>query len=215
MRPDHLRYVVIEGPIGVGKTSLAQRLAERLGTELLLEQAEQNPFLERFYRDPRSAALPAQLFFLFQRVSQVETLRQSDLFDQVRVADFLLDKDRLFAELTLDQAEFRLYEQIYERMAVDAPDPDLVVYLQAPVDVLLSRIARRGIPFEQGIDHRYLSQLSDAYTQFFHGWSRSPLLIVNAADIDWISRESDFETLYRQICSTTSGRHYFNPGMVR
>lgn len=215
MRPEHLHYLVIEGPIGVGKTSLARRLAERLGTELVLEQAEQNPFLERFYRDPRGAALPTQLFFLFQRVSQVETLRQADLFEEVRVTDFLLDKDRLFAELTLDEAEFQLYEQIHARMAVDAPDPDLVVYLQAPVDVLMHRIARRGLSYEQDIDKGYVARLTEAYTRFFYAWTRSPLLIVNAADIDPVNRDNDFELLFEQICRTTSGRHYFNPGMVR
>lgn len=215
MRPDHLRYIVIEGPIGVGKSSLAGRLAAHMGSELLREDAEQNPFLERFYRDPRGGALPAQLYFLFQRVGQVEVLREADLFGTTYVADFLLDKDRLFAQLTLDRAEFGLYEQIYARMAVDAPEPDLVVYLQAPVSVLLSRIAARGIPFEQDIDTRYLSQVSDAYTRFFYGWTRSPLLIVNAGDIDPVNRDDDFELLYRQICTKTSGRHYFNPGMVR
>ena len=146
-----LQFITIEGPIGVGKTSLAKRLAESLGYELLLEQADENPFLERFYNDPVGAALPTQLFFLFQRVRQIQDLRQSDLFSPVRVTDFLLEKDRLFAELTLGPDEFRLYEQVYEQVAVDAPTPDLVVYLHAPVDVQAERISRRGLVYEQTI----------------------------------------------------------------
>src|ERR1700741_3035753 len=139
------RFVVVEGPIGVGKTSLARRLARSFGSELILEQADENPFLERFYKNPRSAALQTQLFFLFQRTRQLEDMRQHDLFDTVRIADYLLDKDRLFAQLTLDDEELSLYEQIYNRLAIDAPTPNLVIYLQAPVDVLLERVARRGI----------------------------------------------------------------------
>src|ERR1043165_4840671 len=149
------RLIVVEGPIGVGKTSLARRLARTYGSELILEQADENPFLERFYRNPRSAALQTQLFFLFQRTRQLEDIRQHDLFETVRVADYLLDKDRLFAQLTLDEEELALYEQIYARLAVDAPAPDLVIYLQAPIDVLLERIERRGIRYEQQIERQY------------------------------------------------------------
>ena len=151
--PPH-RFIVVEGPIGVGKTSLARRLARSFGSELILEQADENPFLERFYRNPRAAALQTQLFFLFQRTRQLEDIRQHDLFETVRVADYLLDKDRLFAQLTLDEEELALYEQVYSRLAVDAPAPDLVIYLQAPVDVLLERIERRGIRYEQQIEAR-------------------------------------------------------------
>src|SRR6187402_3366059 len=143
------RYIVVEGPIGVGKTSLARRLARSFGSELVLEQDDENPFLERFYRNPRAAAFQTQLYFLFQRARQLQDLRQADLFETVRVADYLLDKDRLFARLTL-------YEQVYARLAIDAPVPDLVIYLQAPVDVLQSRIARRGVPYEQQMERRYL-----------------------------------------------------------
>ncbi len=139
------RYIVVEGPIGVGKTSLARRLAETLEAELVLEQDAQNPFLERFYRNQKSGALPAQLFFLFQRAQQLGTLKQQDLFAPRRVADYLFEKDRLFAGLTLDAAEMALYEQVASRLAVDPPKPDLVVYLQAPVETLLQRIAKRGI----------------------------------------------------------------------
>ncbi|HEY6643429.1 deoxynucleoside kinase [Povalibacter sp.] len=205
------RFVVVEGPIGVGKTSLARRLAHSFGSELILEQAEENPFLERFYRNPRAGALPAQLFFLFQRTRQLEDIRQHDLFETVRVADYLLDKDRLFARLTLDDEEFALYEQIYERLAVDAPVPDLVIYLQAPIDVLLERIARRGIRYEQQIEREYLERLQEAYARFFHAYDASPLLIVNAAQADFVSNDRDYEQLFEQVRRVRKGRHYYNP----
>src|SRR5262245_15002963 len=177
------RYIVVDGPIGVGKTTLARRLAESLQAELVLEQAEQNPFLERFYRDPVNAALPAQLFFLLERARSAQSLRQSDLFKPVRVVDFMLAKDRLFAELTLDGHELRLYDRIYAGLALDAPAPDLVIYLQAPVDVLLDRIVRRGIAYEQSIGRPYLTRVVDAYARYFHYYDEGPLLIVNAAAV--------------------------------
>ncbi|MDE2305308.1 MAG: deoxynucleoside kinase [Gammaproteobacteria bacterium] len=206
------RLIVVEGPIGVGKTSLARRLAETMGAQLLLEQADQNPFLERFYRNPRAAAFQAQLFFLFQRARQLEEVRQADLFDAVRVADYLLDKDRLFARVTLDDAELSLYERVYERVVVDAPKPDLVVYLQAPVDVLFDRIAKRGIRYEQYIERDYLERLTESYARFFHDYDAAPLLIVNASSIDPIGSDADFRRLYEQIVKTRRGRHFFNPG---
>lgn len=205
------RYVVVEGPIGVGKTSLARRLARSFGSELILEQADENPFLERFYRNPKSAALQTQLFFLFQRTRQLEDMRQHDLFDTVRVADYLIDKDRLFAQLTLDEEEYALYDQIYERLATDTPLPDLVIYLQAPVDVLLERVARRGIRYEQEIEREYLEKLQEAYARFFHAYDSSPLLIVNAAQADFVSNDQDYNQLFEQIKRTRRGRHYFNP----
>ncbi len=205
------RYVVIEGPIGVGKTSLAQRLAGQYGAELVLERAEENPFLERFYRSPRTGAFPAQLFFLFQRARQMQQLRQSDLFAPLRIADFLLEKDRLFARLTLDDEEYALYEQVYERLAIDAPVPDLVVYLQAPADVLQERIARRGIRYEQGMEREYLERLVDAYTRFFHLYDAGPLLIVNAAEVDFVGNDAHFGQLEAEISRPRRGRHYFNP----
>lgn len=211
MSQDHPRYIVVEGPIGVGKTSLARRLADSFETELLLEEAEENPFLERFYRDPRSGALAAQLFFLFQRVRQMQAMRQADLFQPVRVADFLMEKDRLFAEITLDADELKLYEQVYYHLAVDAPVPDLVIYLQAPEDVLLKRIARRGIRYERKIDTDYLRRLSEAYARMFLDYEASPVLIVNATHIDLIDNEKDYQALLEQIRVTRRGRQYFNP----
>ncbi|HUO96482.1 MAG TPA: deoxynucleoside kinase [Steroidobacteraceae bacterium] len=205
------RYVVIEGPIGVGKTSLARRLAAQHGAELVLERAEENPFLERFYRSPRTGAFPAQLYFLFQRARQMQMLRQSDLFAPVRVADFLLEKDRLFARVTLDDEEYALYEQVYERLAIDAPVPDLVVYLQAPADVLQERVARRGIRYEQGMEREYLERLVDAYTRFFHLYDAGPLLIVNAAEVDFVGNEAHFAQLEAEVNRPRRGRHYFNP----
>lgn len=204
-------FIVIEGPIGVGKTTLARRLAETLGTELLLEMAEDNPFLERFYQSPHSAALQTQLFFLFQRAQQMQALRQADLFRPVRVADFLMEKDRLFARLTLDDDEYRLYEQVYAHLTIDAPKPDLVIYLQAPPEVLRARIAHRARASERNIEPAYLARLGEAYMQFFHHYDDAPLLIVNAAGLDFAHNEADYQQLLGQIRQIRSGRHYFNP----
>lgn len=205
------KYIVVEGPIGVGKTSLARRLAQSLGSQLLLEDAENNPFLQRFYENRRLGALPVQLFFLLQRAQQMQQLRQADLFNPVRVADFMMEKDRLFARLTLDQAEYDLYQQLHEKLDIQAPVPDLVIYLQAPVDVLRRRIAHRGIAHEQQIESAYLAQLVDLYARFFHDYAASPLLIVNATEIDPIGKDEDYQQLLAQIRNVRSGRHYFNP----
>jgi deoxyadenosine/deoxycytidine kinase len=205
------RYIVIEGPIGVGKTSFARRLADSLEGDLLLEEDEANPFLERFYRDPRGAALPTQLFFLFQRVRQVERLHQPDIFNTTRVADFMYEKDRLFAEINLDRHELSLYERVCESLEFEPPLPDLVVYLQAPVDTLLFRIARRGLDYEQRINRRYLERLTEGYARFFHDYDSAPLLIVNAATIDPVHNEDHFGMLRDEICRVRSGRHFFNP----
>ena len=205
------RYIVVEGPIGVGKTSLARRLAKSFGSELVLEQGEENPFLERFYRNPRAAAFQTQLYFLFQRSRQIQELRQADLFERVRVADYLLDKDRLFARLTLDDEEFALYEQVYSRLAIDAPKPDLVVYLQAPVDVLLERISRRGIHYEQVIERRYLERLVESYSRFFLEYDVAPVLMVNASEIDLVGSSADYASLLREVVRARKGRHYLNP----
>ncbi len=205
------RYIVVEGPIGVGKTSLARRLAASLGAETVFEQADENPFLERFYRNPKAGALPAQLYFLFQRAQQLAALRQDDLFAPLRVADYLLAKDRLFAQLTLDADEFGLYEQIHAKLAIDAPQPDLVVYLQAPVTVLMERIARRGIGYEGRISADYLERLNGAYAQFFLDYDAGPLLIVNAASIDPLNNDADYQELLGAISRMRSGRLYYNP----
>ena len=205
------RFIVLEGPIGVGKTSLATRLAATMKGELLLERADENPFLERFYRNPRAGALPAQLYFLFQRAQQLAALKQQDMFAPLRIADYLIDKDRLFARVTLDDEEYRLYEQVYAKLALDAPKPDLVIYLQAPVDVLLARIARRGIQYEQFIDRGYLERLNDAYARYFHEYDDTALLIVNAADIDPAGNDEDFEELLAAIRRMGRGRLYYNP----
>ncbi len=205
------RFIVVEGPIGVGKTSLAKRLAESLSADLVLEEVYENPFLERFYEDGRSAALPAQMFFLFARARQVESLRQSDLFANVRIADYLFSKDRLFAELVLDPDEFHLYQQVVDKLDVEPPVPDLVIYLQAGVDTLLERIARRGIAAERAIDRDYLERVTDAYARFFYSYNDGPLLIVNASSIDPIGNTADYEQLFEQIEKTTGGRNFFNP----
>jgi deoxyadenosine/deoxycytidine kinase len=211
IRLDGPRFIVVEGPIGVGKTSLAKRLAESLAGELILEQAEENPFLERFYKNRRNAALPAQLFFLLQRARQLEQLRERDMFSPVRIADFLLQKDELFAGLNLDPNELGLYKQVAESLELDPPTPDLVVYLQAPASVLMRRVAMRGIAYEQLIDQEYLERLGDAYARFFYDFDEAPLLIVNATSIDPIHRESDYLELLQTILRVRHGRHFFNP----
>lgn len=205
------RYIAIEGPIGVGKTALAKRLADSLSADLVLEELDANPFLERFYRDGRSAALPAQMFFLFARARQIEDMRQSDLFSNVRISDYLFTRDRLFAELNLDTEELKLYEQISDNLAVDAPVPDLVIYLQASVDAISRRLARRNLPYDRFVERAYLERLTDAYSRFFHNYDDGPLLIVNASQIDPVNNDADYERLFQQIERTTGGRHFFNP----
>ena len=205
------RFIVVEGPIGVGKTSLATSIAESFSGELLLEQVDQNPFLEQFYKSRRTVALPAQLFFLFQRARQLEELRQSDLFAPVRIADFHIAKDRLFAELNLSRDEFELYEQIVDKLDIDVPEPDLVVYLQASVDTLMTRIAKRNIPYERKIDRAYMEKLTDAYARYFHSYDETPLLIVNASSIDPVRNDADYDALFEQVSRITGGRHFFNP----
>ncbi|MCC5857001.1 MAG: deoxynucleoside kinase [Ectothiorhodospiraceae bacterium] len=208
------RHLVVEGPIGVGKTSLARRLATSLGSGLLLEGADENPFLERFYQNPRDAAFPTQMYFLMQRAEQLRRLRQRDLFQESRVADFLFEKDRIFAELTLNEAEFDLYSRVFDQLAPELQPPDLVVYLQAPVDVLMERIRRRGIPHEQAISADYLQRLCDAYVAFFYHYDAAPLLIVNAAEIDLVDNDADYRQLLDRLADIRSGRHYFNPAPI-
>lgn len=204
-------FIAIEGPIGVGKTSLAKRLAQSFNYEIVLEKPEENPFLERFYREPRKHALATQLFFLFQRARQIQEMRQNDLFSPVRVADFLMDKDHLFAQLTLDPDEYELYQKVYAHMTLDTPVPDLVIYLQAPTQTLLGRIQKRGIAAEQHINHDYLDQLNSAYTRFFHYFDSAPLLIVNSSEIDLVGNDEDYQQLVDTILAQPRGTQYFNP----
>jgi len=211
MKQGHPDYIVVEGPIGVGKTTLAKRLAKTFNTELMLELAAENPFLPRFYSDPKSVALPTQLFFLFQRARQIEALRQTDMFKPVQVSDFLIEKDKLFASVTLDDDELALYHQVYDRLTLDAPVPDLVIYLQAPLDILMQRIIERGHDYERPINRSYVKKISDAYIEFFYHYTTSPLLIVNTNDFDLSDNDRDFNLLLEQIRQLPPGRHYFNP----
>ena len=204
------KFIAVEGPIGVGKTTLARRLADAFGRPLLLEPGDENPFLARFYADGRRHALPTQLYFLLHRADQVAQLAD-DLIGPVLVADFLMEKDRLFAEVTLDSHELSLYEQIHATLDIKTPRPDLVIYLQAPVGVLLERIGRRGIVHEQRIDAEYLAALCQAYAEFFHFYDGAPLLIVNAAEIDFANNDSHFKALLEQVGAMESVRQYFNP----
>ena len=192
-------YIVVEGPIGVGKTSLAQRLADAFDARPLLERPEENPFLERFYAARKHFALPTQLFFLFQRVRQIQELKQGDMFNTGTVADFLMDKDKLFARANLDDDELRLYEQVHSQMNTDWPRPDLVIYLQAPIDVLMERLRKRDIPYERMIERNYLKSLVDAYTQYFYHYTGAPLLMVNAAEINFVDSDADFDMLLAHI----------------
>jgi deoxyadenosine/deoxycytidine kinase len=206
------RHIVVEGPIGVGKTSLARRLAERLGSNLLLERPDENPFLPRFYQDMPRHALPTQLFFLFQRINQLRELAQPDLFNRVTVSDFLLDKDPLFARLTLSSDEWRLYQQIFETLRPQAPKPDLVVYLQAQPETLYERVRRRGVDYERPITEEYLALLADSYSRFFYHYSGSPVLIVNSERLNFVKEDGDLELLLGRIKGMRGTREFFNFG---
>jgi len=207
-----LRYLVVEGPIGAGKTTLARRLAARLSAELLLEQPAENPFLARFYEDMPRYALPAQLFFLFQRVRMLEPLAQLDLFARPTIADFLLDKDPLFARLTLSADELALYEKIYAALRPRSPSPDLVIYLQAQPAVLIERVRRRATGYERPISEEYLAELADSYARFFHHYDAAPLLIVNSENLNFVERDQDFELLVSRVRGMRSRREFFNLG---
>ena len=205
------RYIAVEGPIGVGKTTLARRLAATFGAGLLLEAPDENPFLPGFYRAPEAHALATQMFFLLQRVKQMEGVRQGDMFNTLRVADFLVEKDRLFAGLTLSAGEYELYDELYRRLLGDAPRPDLVIYLQAPVPVLRERIARRGIDYEQPMEDLYLERVAGAYQRFFRRYDDAPLVVINAAEMDLAHADDDYDLLLDQLATLRKGRHYMNP----
>jgi len=205
------RYIVVEGPIGVGKTHLVKRLADSFAGTMVLEQPENNPFLEKFYLQPKQSALPTQLSFLMQRVKLGKTLEQDDLFSTLKVADFMVEKDRIFAQITLDDDELALYNMVYDNLTMQYRRPDLVVYLQAPLSVLKTRVSQRGIGYEQRIEDAYLKRLAECYADFFHYYDASPLLIVNAEQIDLVDSEQDYRNLLAQIINLKSGRQYYNP----
>ncbi|MFT5575620.1 MAG: deoxyguanosine kinase [Bermanella sp.] len=207
-------FIAVEGPIGVGKTTLTRRLAESLNYQTLLERADENPFLERFYNNRRQAALATQLYFLFQRAQQLDELKQTDMFAPAKVSDFLIQKDRLFAKANLDTDEMALYQKVYDQLTLDAPMPDLVIYLQAPADVLMSRIQQRGISYEKHVERAYLEQINETYSEFFLYYDEAPLLIVNAAEIDFANNDRDFQQLVDYLSRIRNGRHFFNPSLL-
>jgi deoxyadenosine/deoxycytidine kinase len=212
MQPSRYRYIVVEGPIGVGKTSLARRLAARMEGELLLERPEQNPFLSRFYQDMPRWALPTQLFFLFQRMNQLRELTQLDLFSGITIGDFLLEKDPLFARLTLGTEELALYQQIYDTLKLQAPSPDVVIYLHAAPEVLAERVRRRAAEFERGIGTDYLAALAEQYGRFFYHYNASPVLIVNSERLNFVDSERDLDLLVDRLTGMRGGREFFNFG---
>ncbi|MDR2450350.1 MAG: deoxynucleoside kinase [Candidatus Accumulibacter sp.] len=207
------RHIAVEGPIGVGKTSLARRLAEYLDAGLLLEQPEENPFLARFYRDPRHYALQTQLCFLFQRLGQMRALAQPELFTRAVICDYLMEKELLFASLTLDDDEYSLYRQIYDRVAGQSvPAPDLVIYLQAGTEFLIERVRKRGAEMERRIDDDYLARLGECYIRFFHDYTAAPVMVVNSEHLDFAADPDDFQLLVQRIEAMRGPRAYFNRG---
>lgn len=206
-----MRYICVEGPIGVGKTALAERLAKRLDAKLVKEAVEENPFLDKFYGDVRNYALQTQLFFLVARHKQQRELAQSDLFNENVVCDYLFDKDTIFAHLNLNEHELALYESIYKFVAGEIPKPSIVVYLQARAEVLLARIRQRARKFEAAIDPQYVEELADAYNHYFMHYEAAPVLIVNTERLDFVANREDFEDLFRAIQDTTTGRRFYSP----
>ncbi len=212
MNPRKMRYVVVEGPIGAGKTSLTRALAEYLDADTLLEAPQDNPFLERFYQDMRRFALPTQLNFLFQRVDQLRELTQLDMFRRPTVADFLIDKDPLFARLNLSDDEFALYEKVYAHLKTQTPTPELVIYLQAPVTTLIERVHKRGIGYEKSISEQYLASLADAYSRYFYAYEAAPLLIVNSERLNFVDNPEHMQLLTEHVEKMRGRREFFNLG---
>lgn len=207
-----IRYIAIEGVIGAGKTSLAQKLCDKLGANLILEQFEENPFLEKFYNDRKRFAFQTQMFFLINRYKQQQQLNQQELFSKYIVSDYIFEKDRIFAYLNLSGEEIKLYESIFPLLERDIPKPDLVIFLQSSIDRLTSNVKMRARQFERNLTRVYLDELSEAYNNFFFKYNNTPLLIVNTSDIDFVNRQEDFEELYEQIFRTDRGFiEYFNP----
>jgi deoxyguanosine kinase len=204
-------YIAIEGPIGVGKTSLAQALGLRIGARIVLEDTDSNPFIARFYQDPEKYAFPVQLYFLLTRYNQQRQLAQQDLFAQATVTDYLLAKDRIFARLNLDPDELVLYEGVYRLLDGQLARPDLVVYIRARVEVLAERLRKRNRTFERHISMEYLERVSAAYRDFFFYYDETPLLVVDSSEIDFVDDPGDLEDLLREIDRTVMGSHYYVP----
>jgi deoxyguanosine kinase len=205
------RYIVIEGPIGVGKTSLTKLLAKEFNARCILEKPEENPFLAQFYQDRKKYAFQTQIFFLLNRFQQQKEIAQLDLFNQVSLCDYLFAKDRIFASLNLDNHELALYEQTFHLLTGQIPSPDLVIFLQAKPEVLLHRIKSRNIPYEREIDLEYLKMLTEGYNYYFFHYDHTPLLVVNTSEIDFVNREEDFVQLVREIKQMKKGTWYFIP----
>ncbi len=208
--PDN-RYVVVEGVIGVGKTSLARLLSERLQARLVLEEVEENPFLKDFYQDRARFAFQTQMHFLFSRYQQQRSLRQLELFSERMISDYLFQKDRIFAGLNLSERELALYERLVGWLELDVMKPDIVVYLQANPDTLMMRIGRRGRPFERDMQRDYIRQLNEAYNHFFFHFTEAPLLVVNTNGIDFVNNTADFEDLLNRILTHRAGTTYYAP----